>query len=296
MSTSTPSPIFAHTGKTALAGVIGWPVAHSQSPRLHAYWLARHGIDGAYLPLAVPPNRLAEAVRGLHALGFRGANVTIPYKEAVIPLLDRTTVVARRIGAVNTLMVEADGALTGTNTDAEGFLENLKNRAADWRVDRAVAVIGAGGAARAVCAALLQAGVPELHLFNRTVEKAEQLAESIGVNFPGKIQVLPLSPEAWASVAPEVGLAVNTTSLGMTGHPPLDLSLRALPASAVVADIVYNPLKTPFLAAAEAAGLGTVDGLGMLLFQARAGFARWFGETPEVTEDLRAFVRQGLGV
>ncbi len=285
----------AHSGKTLLAGVIGWPVAHSQSPRLHAYWLAERGIDGAYLPLAVPPGGLEAAVRGLPALGFRGANVTIPYKEAVIPLLDRVSPVARRIGAVNTLIVEADGTISGTNTDAEGFIENLRDRAPAWRPDRPVAVLGAGGAARAVCAALLQAGVPELRLFNRTLEKAERLAQALGPDFAAPIRALPLAAADWAKAAPDLGLAVNTTSLGMTGHPPLDLDLGCLPADAVVADIVYNPLRTPFLAAAENRGLATVDGLGMLLFQARAGFAAWFGQTPEVTPDLRAFVLRGLG-
>lgn len=288
--------VLAHTGKTQLAGVIGWPVAHSQSPRLHAYWLAEHGIDGAYLPLAVPPAHLGEAVRGLFALGFRGANVTIPYKEAVIPLIDRITPVARRIGAVNTLVVGHDGTLTGTNTDAEGFLLNLKDRAPNWRGDRPVAVLGAGGAARAVCAALLEAGVSELRLFNRTLEKTEHLADSIRIHSDAAIRTLPLDDTAWVADAADLGLVVNTTSLGMTGHPPLTLDLGQLPADAVVADIVYNPLETPFLRAAAERGLTTVDGLGMLLFQARAGFAAWFGQTPEVTEKLRAFVRQGLGL
>jgi shikimate dehydrogenase len=285
----------AHSGKTRLAGVIGWPVAHSQSPRLHAYWLAERGIDGAYLPLAVPPGKLEAAVRGLPALGFCGANVTIPYKEAVIPLLDRIAPVARRIGAVNTLIVEADGSITGTNTDAEGFIENLKDRVPAWRPDRPAAVLGAGGAARAVCAALLEAGVPELHLFNRTLDKAMQLADSLGNHFAAPIRVRPLAPDEWAAAAPQCGLAVNTTPLGMTGHPPLDLDLGGLPADATVCDVVYNPLRTPFLAAAEGHGLAAVDGLGMLLFQARAGFAAWFGQLPEVTAELRAFVRQGLG-
>ncbi len=293
----TLSPlVLAHTGKTQLAGVIGWPVAHSQSPRLHAYWLAEHGIDGAYLPLAAPPTHLGEAVRGLFALGFRGANVTIPYKEAVIPLIDRITLVARQIGAVNTLIVSQDGTVTGTNTDAEGFLHNLKDRAPNWRGDRPVAVLGAGGAARAVCAALLEAGVPELRLFNQTLEKAEHLADSIRIHRAAAIRTLLLDDATWAAGAADLGLVVNTTSLGMTGHPPLTLDLERLPADAVVADIVYNPLETPFLLAAAEHGLTAVDGLGMLLFQARASFAAWFSQTPEVTEDLRAFVRQGLGL
>lgn len=285
----------AHSGTTRVAGIIGWPVAHSQSPRLHAYWLAQHGIDGAYVPLPVMPDRLPAAIAGLRAFGFRGGNVTIPFKEAVIPLLDDISPVARRIGAVNTLVVEADGRLIGTNTDSPGFLDNLRNSAPQWRADRPAVVVGSGGAARAVCAALLGAGVPEVRLLNRTVDKAEDLAAHFRPHFAGPIRPLPLSPAVWAAAAEGVGVAVNTTSLGMTGHPPLDLDLGVLPADAVVADIVYTPLETPFLAAAAARGLATVDGLGMLLFQARAGFAAWFGETPEVTAELRAFVRRAMG-
>lgn len=285
----------AHSGHTAVAGILGWPVAHSQSPRLHAYWLAEHGIDGAYIPLPVMPDRLADAIKGLRAFGFRGANVTIPFKEAVIPLIDELTPVARQIGAVNTLVIDAEGRITGTNTDAPGFLENLRHGAPQWRADRPAAVLGSGGAARAVCAALLGAGVPEVRLFNRTLGKAEVLAAHFRPHFAAAIRPLPLIPKVWEGSLADVGVVVNTTSLGTTGQPAIDLDLGFIPTDAVVADIVYNPLRTPFLAAAEARGLATVDGLGMLLFQARAGFHHWFGKMPEVTDDLRAFVLRAMG-
>lgn len=291
----THSPrILTHTGATRLAGVIGWPVDHSQSPRLHGYWLAHHGIDGAYVPLAVPPDRLAEAVAGLPALGFSGANVTIPHKTAVIPLLHHVTAVARQIGAVNTLIVNGDGTITGTNTDAQGFLDNLKQQAPAWNPDRPAAVIGAGGAARAVCAALINAGVPEILLFNRTVDKAAELAESLRIHRAAAIFPLPLTGGMWKTRARDIGLMVNATALGMTGHPALNLDLSVLRPDTVVADIVYAPLKTPLLAAAEQHGLTAVDGLGMLLHQARAGFSQWFGTMPEVTGELRAFVLSGM--
>jgi len=289
------SRILTHTGTTRLAGVIGWPVAHSQSPRLHGYWLAHHGVDGAYLPLAVPPDRLAEAIAGLPALGFSGANVTIPHKTAVIPLVHHVTAVARQIGAVNTLIVNSDGTVTGTNTDAQGFLDNLRQQAPDWTPVRSAAVIGAGGAARAVCAALINAGVPEILLFNRTVEKAAELAESLRVHRAVAIVPLPLTNATWTARAREIGLMVNATALGMTGHPALDLDLDVLQADTVVADIVYAPLETPLLAAARIRGLVAVDGLGMLLHQGRVGFSQWFGTMPEVTEDLRTFVLAGMG-
>ena len=285
----------AHSGHTVVAGIMGWPVAHSQSPRLHAYWLAHHGVDGAYIPLPVMPDRLPDAIRGLRAFGFRGANVTIPFKEAVIPLIDDLTPVARQIGAVNTLIIDADGKITGTNTDSPGFLDNLRDGAPQWQSGRPAAVLGAGGAARAVCAALLGAGVPEVRLFNRTFEKAETLAAHFRPHYAAPIRPLPLEPKVWEGSLADVGVVVNTTALGMTGHPPIALDLGAIPDDAVVVDIVYNPLRTPFLAAAEARGLATVDGLGMLLFQARAGFRQWFGEMPEVTADLRDFVRHAMG-
>ncbi|MBN2751285.1 MAG: shikimate dehydrogenase [Rhodospirillaceae bacterium] len=284
------SSILTHTGRTALAGVIGWPIAHSQSPKVHGYWLALYGIDGAYLPLAVSPDRLGEAIAGLPALGFRGANVTIPYKEAVLPFLDQITDVARQIGAVNTLIVGEDERITGTNTDAQGFLDNLRHQAPEWTTGCPAAVVGAGGAARAVCAALMNAGVPEILVFNRTVEKAEDLADSLQIHHTSNIHPLPLTEKSWKSHAKDLGLMVNATALGMCGHSSLSLDLDVLGPKTVVADIVYTPLKTPLLDAAARRGLKTVDGLGMLLHQARAGFAQWFGVMPEVTPDLRDFI------
>lgn len=290
----TEPSVLAHSGRTRLAGILGWPVAFSQSPRLHAYWLAKHGVDGAYVPLPVEPGRLADAVRGLVALGFRGGNVTKPHKEAVIPLLDAISPTAAAIGAVNTLIVGDDGRITGTNSDAPGFLANLHATAPQWRCDRPAAVLGAGGGARAVCAALLEGGVPEVRLFNRTVEKAQALADHFRTHHAAPARALPLTAEAWRAEAAEVGVAVNTTSLGMTGQPPLHLDLAALPDDAVVADIVYSPLETPFLAAAAARGLVCVDGLGMLLHQGGIGFEAWFGVRPEVDDALRAYVLEAI--
>ena len=274
------SPLVTLSGHARLAGILGWPAAHSRSPRLHGLWLRRHGVDGAYLPLPVAPDRFAAAVRALVDLGFRGANVTIPHKEAAFALCDRVDPSARRAGAVNTLVFR-DGAIEGSNTDGWGFLANVAESAPGWRADSGPAVIlGAGGSARAIAAALLDAGCPKLTLVNRTPARAEALAQALG----GPIEVTTTPPLAGAA------LLVNTTSLGMQGQPPLDLDLAALPPGAVVADIVYVPRETSLLAAARARGLTAVDGLGMLLHQARPGFAAWFGITPEVDAELRDFV------
>lgn len=277
------------SGKTRVAGVIGWPVGHSKSPRLHGYWLRLYGIDGAYVPLPTPPERIAEAVQGLAALGFAGANVTVPHKEAALRLVDEVSPTARRIGAVNTIVVDAAGRTRGDNTDAFGFIENLKHatlpRGAAISLTRGPAVVlGAGGAARAVCVGLLEAGCPAVTLINRTRDRADAIKAAIDG---------PIATVAWSdrsAALANAALLVNTTSLGMTGQPPLDISLTALPGDALVNDLVYAPLETPLLAAARQRGHGTVDGLGMLLFQAQAGFAAWFGVTPEVTPELRAFV------
>lgn len=271
------------TGRARLAGILGWPVEHSRSPRLHGFWLDRHGIDGAYVPLPVRPEDFADGVRALVRLGFAGANVTVPHKEAALALADRVEPLARRIGAVNTLVFR-DGLIEGRNTDAFGFLENLRQLAPGWRPDHGPAlVLGAGGAARAVCVALRDAGVGEIRLANRGRDRAEALAADIGA-----IEVVPWleRTDALAGAA----LVVNTTTLGMTGQPPLELNLHDLPATAVVNDIVYAPLETPLLAAARARGNVVVDGLGMLLHQARPGFEAWFGVAPEATPELRAFV------
>ncbi|MDR3518548.1 MAG: shikimate dehydrogenase [Azospirillaceae bacterium] len=277
------------TGKARVAGVIGWPVAHSRSPRVHGYWLDLYGIDGAYVPLAVPPQRLGDAIRGLAALGFRGANVTVPHKQAVMPFLDVIEAAAQRIGAVNTIVVGDNGLLTGTNTDGFGFLANLRAACPGWRAaDGPAVVIGAGGAARAVVVSLLDAGVPSVRLINRTDARAHDLAGALG-GAPGTaIEVV-----AWdqrAAALGDAGLLVNTTTQGMEGHAALDLVLDDLPGAATVTDIVYTPLETPLLAAARARGNPVVDGLGMLLHQARPGFQAWFGRLPEVTPALRDVV------
>lgn len=273
------------TSKAKLAGVFGWPVAHSRSPRLHGFWLERHGIDGAYLPFAVEPGNLAAALRALPVLGLRGVNLTLPHKEAALGLVDRVSDEARRIGAINTVVVDAEGRLEGRNTDAYGFLAHLRASAPDWRAEAGPALLlGAGGAARAIAVALLDAGVPQLRLVNRTGARAMELAAALG----NRVSVIDWQHRHRALEG--AALLVNSTTLGMEGQGALDLDLASLRDSAVVYDIVYAPLETPLLAAARARGLATVDGIGMLLHQARPGFAAWFGVEPEVTAELRDFV------
>lgn len=264
------------SGQAMLAGVVGWPVAHSRSPRLHGHWITRHSLDAAYVPLAVAPGDFAVAVRGLAAAGFRGCNVTLPHKEAAFALCDERTPRAERAGAVNTL-VFADGGVAGDCTDGFGFLQSLG--AFDAGSGPAV-ILGAGGAARAVAAALLDSGCPRLLLVNRNAARAEALARALG----GPVEVAEEPPLKGAA------LLVNATSLGMAGQPALELDLAALPAHATVADIVYVPLETPLLAAARGRGLRAVDGLGMLLHQARPGFEAWFGVAPAVDDELRRVV------
>lgn len=272
------------SGAARLAGVLGWPVTHSRSPRLHGHWLAEHGIDGAYVPLPVRPERFDTAVRALVDLGFRGANVTVPHKEAALALCDAVTPLARRIGSVNTLVFR-DGRIEGDSSDGFGFLENLQQEAPAWRAEAGPAVVlGAGGAARAVVAALLDAAVPRVRLLNRTPARAEVLAMELG----GAIEVLDWG--GWPAALAGANLLVNTTTLGMAGQPPLELDLAALPREALVNDIVYAPLETGLLAAARARGNPVVDGLGMLLHQARPGFEAWFGVAPTVTPALRRAV------
>lgn len=275
------------TGKGLIAGVMGWPVGHSRSPMLHGFWLRHYGIDGAYVPLAVPPDRAEQAIRALSAMGFRGCNVTIPHKEVAFRIVDRLDSSARRIGAVNTIIVAEDGTLEGRNTDGFGFWENLAASAPPtWSVTRGPSVVlGAGGAARAVVVALLDAGAPEIRLLNRTQARAAEIAADLG---DPRIMVGPWDGRD-AALDGSV-LLVNSTSQGMNGYPPLEIDLSALPTDALVTDIVYVPLVTPLLAAAAARGNPVVDGLGMLLHQARPGFHAWFGTDPQVTDDLRRFV------
>lgn len=279
----------ALSGAARVAGVIGWPIAHSLSPRLHGFWLHRHRVDGAYVPLAVKPGMLGRALSGLSALGFAGANVTVPHKEDACALVDEVSDLALRIGAVNTIVVRSDGRLFGTNTDAFGFIANLEAGCPGWRADAPAVLLGAGGASRAIAVALIDAGAPALIIVNRDQARAERLAADLGA---ARVRVEPWAKRAEALAG--AGLLVNATSLGMAGKPPLDLDLAALPAAAVVTDIVYAPLVTPLLAAAAARGNRTVDGLGMLLHQARPAFQAWFGIDPEVSSELRCHVEQGL--
>jgi shikimate dehydrogenase len=277
------------SGRTRLAGIMGWPVAHSLSPRLHGHWLLRYGIDGAYVPLPVRPERLEQALSALPALGYAGVNLTIPHKEAAVSLVDGLSPRAKRIGAINTVVVEADGTLSGDNTDGFGFIATLSESQVGWGAEAGPAVVlGAGGAARAVAVALLDAGVPEVRLLNRTPERARALADDLGGS------VYAVNWTVRAAALDGAALLVNTTSLGMHGQPPLDLALDALPPRALVTDVVYTPLITPLLALAQARGNPVVDGLGMLLHQARPGFRAWFGVDPEVDDDLRAVVAAGL--
>ncbi len=275
------------TGAAKLAGLMGWPVHHSRSPRLHGYWLDHYGIDGTYVPLAVAPGRLEQALRGLHALGFQGCNLTIPHKEAALAIVDEVTERAQRIGAVNTVMVGADGRLTGDNTDGFGFIANLRAEERSWRpADGPAVLLGAGGAARAIAVALIEAGVLELRLLNRTTARAERLA----IELRRMVDGLVVTVEPWEvrdDALSGANLLVNTTSLGMEGQPPLMINLGQLPSSALVTDIVYAPLETELLAAARARHHAVVDGLGMLLHQGRPGFSAWFGVDPAVTDELR---------
>ena len=273
------------TGEARLAGVIGYPVGHSRSPRLHGFWLDRHGIDGAYVPLAVRPDRLAAAVHGLVSSGFVGANVTVPYKEAALALCTEVEPFAMQAGAVNTLVFEGD-RIVGTNTDGFGFLANLAASGIVPVPGRPVLLLGAGGAARAIAAALLRIGVP-VTIANRTLSRAASLANAL----PGT-EIIAWSD--WPTALAGHQILVNTTTLGMTGQPPLAIDLAAAPSSLTVVDIVYVPLRTALLRAADAARLRTVSGLGMLLHQARPGFTAWFGVEPEVDEEIVVFMSAGL--
>jgi shikimate dehydrogenase len=270
------------------AGVIGWPVGHSKSPRLHGFWLRHYRIDGEYAAIAVRPEDLAAFVDDLRRNGFAGINVTVPHKEKILPLMDELSPTARAIGAVNTVFVRPGGKLHGTNTDAYGFLENLRQSPGGFDAKTGPAVVlGAGGAARAVCVALREAGSPAVRVANRSLDKAQALARE----WSPQVKAVPWSE--LTTVLADAAVLINATSLGMTGQPPLEISLDALPKSALVTDVVYAPLDTPLLAAARARGHRVVDGLGMLLYQAQAGFAGWFGVTPAVTPELRRHVLEG---
>lgn len=266
-----------------LAGVIGSPIAHSRSPLLHAHWLKTYGIRGHYIPMDVDEKDLERVLRTLPAMGFVGVNVTVPHKEKVMAFADQITDRATLIGAANTLIFRNAGNILADNTDGYGFIENLKSGAPNWRAEAGPAlVLGAGGAARAVITALVDAGVPEVILSNRTRLRAERLKEDFG----HRIRVIDWVQAG--SAVKEAALLVNTTSLGMIGQPELTVQLDGLRSGTVVTDLVYTPLQTDLLTAACNAGCVAVDGLGMLLFQAVPGFERWFGTRPEIDEATRA--------
>jgi len=277
------------SGKAKIAGIFGWPIAHSRSPRLHGFWIDRYGVDGAYIPLAVRPENFTAAFRALPALGFRGVNITVPHKESALAHCDEVDAQARRIGAVNTVVVDEHGRLIGSNTDAFGFVENLR-QSSDWNAaDGPAVVLGAGGAARAIVVALIDAGAPEVRVANRTRKRADAFVAEFGA------KVAAVDWHSRADALAGAALVVNTTTLGMQGHEALDLDLSRLPKGAVVNDIVYTPLQTPLLRDAAGRGNATVDGLGMLLYQAQPGFEKWFGVRPEVDDGLRRFILDDLG-
>jgi shikimate dehydrogenase len=272
--------------KPPAACLIGWPAAHSRSPLIHHYWLRTLGIEGGYNIEAVPPEGFAEFLLHLASHGFVGANVTIPHKERALAL-SKPDARAQAVGAANTLWYD-DGELRSTNTDIEGFVSNLDACAPGWDNAEDALVLGAGGASRAVVFGLIERGVKRVHLANRTMERAQALADQFGAR---------VHPVAWGTIGdllPHAKLLVNTTSLGMHGQPALALDIGLLPRDAVVADLVYVPLQTPLLEAARARGLKTADGLGMLLHQAVRGFELWFGQRPEVTAELRELVEADL--
>ncbi len=279
------SPLHTITGRAKKAGIMGWPVGHSKSPALHGFWLSRHNIDGAYVPMAVKPQDLAQALKALPALGFAGVNLTVPHKEAAMGLVDDISDVAKTVGAINTIIVQPDGRLHGTNTDAFGFIENLRQSFSGFDATKGPCVVlGAGGAARAVCAAMKAAGCPDIRIANRTTTRSQALAADFG---------RAVKSIEWKNLTHDLAQAailVNATSLGMTGQPALEVDLSTLPQTTLVTDLVYAPLETSLLMAAKNRGNPTVDGLGMLLYQAQAGFEAWFGIKPEVTPALRAHV------
>ncbi len=279
----------AISGATKLTGLIGYPVAHSLSPRLQHYWLALHKINARYLAFEVAPTHVREAILGAQALGLKGINVTVPHKEQARQIVHSCDEDAQKIGAVNCITFAADGSIRGSNTDAYGFIENLKQNVPDLaRYLPHVVVLGAGGAVRAMIVALQHAGASRVTLINRTLASAELLAKEFGGD---------ITCATWpdiANVLPHATLLVNATSLGMYGHAPLDIDLSALPVTALVHDIVYNPLETGLLKAAKARGNPTVAGLGMLMYQAQKSFSLWHGVTPEVTPELATFLLQKL--
>lgn len=272
-----------------LAGVMGWPVMHSRSPMLHGHWLEVHQLKGAYLPLAIAPEGLEAALKALKPLGFSGCNLTIPHKQAAMPIMDELDDASKRIGAISCVTVREDGTLAGSNNDWVGFIRNLKEVEPKWQASSGPAVVlGAGGGSRAVCYGLLQEGATEIRLLNRSLERAEELAKEFG-------SVITAYPwEERHAVLDGASLLVNTTSQGMVGQGALDLDLAKLPTSALVSDIVYIPLETELLTKARSRGNKTVNGLGMLLHQGPLAWGKWFGFEPAVTPELRALLEKNI--
>jgi len=277
------------SGKAKCAGVVGWPVAHSLSPRLHNHWLRANGIDGAYIPLPIPQESLAHVLKGLRQAGFKGVNLTIPHKEAAFALAHRLDDTARAAGAVNLLIFHEDGTLEGRNTDAEGLAESLKAAKVSLKGAPA-ALLGAGGAARAAILALDKIGAGEIRIVNRHADRAASLASQLAPFVKAKLS----AATDWPKAAAGAKLLVNATSAGMKGQPALDLALDPLTKDVVVCDLVYNPLQTDLLARAAARGHKTVDGLGMLMYQAVPSFAAFYGVTPTVTPELRVELELAL--
>jgi shikimate dehydrogenase len=272
-------------GDFILAGVMGWPVGQSRSPILHNYWIEKYNLNGRYVPLAVRPERLPDAIRGLPALGFRGCNLTMPHKQLAITMVDSLTDTAKRIGAVNCIVVGEDSKLSGTNNDGNGYVLSVQEVAPQWKPsDGPIAILGAGGAARAIIVALLERGASEVRLINRTLEKAEQLAKEFGS------AIKPIAWDKRGNAIADVALLTNATNQGMFGQPPLEISLDKLSSRTLVSDLIYVPPETPFLTTAKARGNVVINGLGMLLHQARPAFEAWFGVMPEITPELRASV------
>ncbi|MEM1288266.1 MAG: shikimate dehydrogenase [Pseudomonadota bacterium] len=271
--------------------MVGWPIEHSRSPLIHNYWISHHGLDAEYGRHALDPAQAMHWFDHFADHGLVGANVTVPHKETAFAACRYLTERARRLGSVNTLWLE-DAELCGDSTDGEGFMQHLKASAPNWRKhskSSLAIVLGAGGASRAIVDALMHEGVERVAILNRTIERAKRLAQDLGVFVTGQ-SLIAMEISRFDEVAPESGLLINTSSMGMAGGPPLNIDLASLAKGATVADIVYSPLDTDLLKAARGRGHPTVDGLGMLLFQAVPGFHKWFGVRPTVTKALRDLV------
>jgi shikimate dehydrogenase len=279
----------ASTDRFLLAAVMGWPISQSRSPALHNFWFAKHGLQGSYVPLAIPPDRLAPALRALPALNFSGCNLTIPLKQDAMKIVDEVDITARKIGAISCVVVRPDETLWGSNNDWYGFVHNILDFVPDWSAGAGpIAVMGAGGGARAVVYGLMERGAREIRLCNRTHRRALTLAKGLG----GPITVLPW--EQRHHVIDGCAMLVNATNQGMIGQAALDLRLDKLPKTALVSDIIYNPRETPLIAAARQRGNRTVTGLGMLLHQGIPAWKAWFGIEPKVTAELRARIEATL--